>query len=199
MALAYQLTKTSLWLLAISVCSLGLTSARDAKPIDGAFIIKLNPEVGLNDGLSPRTVDQHELFHKRAAGIEYTVRHEFKNENAYLGLSVRVSDSMSSDAAKAQLETIPGVLSVTPVYEVHLIKPPGNVTEIPAFSKLSYPNPAPLNFPTGTGNLGATLEMSGVDKLHKLGIKGRGIKVGSQFIFTCGGHVSSMETQIDNY
>ena len=177
MALTNHLTMVSMRLLVV-LCCLSVTWAREAKPIEGAFIIKLNPEVGTSGGLSPRTIDQHELFHKRASDIEYTVRHEFKNEDAYLGLSLRVSGVFSSDAARAQLENIPGVLSVSPVYEVYLIKPPGNVTDAPAFSAMSFSNPAPLNFPTGTGNLDGALEMSGVDKLHKIGIKGRGVRVG---------------------
>ena len=165
-------------MLVIILFSLAVTSAREARPIEGAFVIKLYPEASSSGGLVARTIDQHELFQKRAAHLDYTIRQEFNNADAYLGLSVRMSGSMSSDAARSQLEATPGVPTVSPVYEVYLINPPGNTTDIPALSKISYPNPAPFSFPTGARNLGRALEMSRVDKLHALGIKGRGVKIG---------------------
>ena len=143
--------------------------------IDKTFIIKLAPG---NSGasLSERAVDQHEIFHKRTASLDYSVRHEFKNADVFLGLSIQVTGSGTNDEIQAQLQSIAGVVEVTPVYNFSVPTIPGNPP--PLDPSLSYPSPPPLKAVTGTGNLSSSLEMGGVDKLHQLGIKGKGIKIG---------------------
>lgn len=42
----------------------------------------------------------------------------------------------------------------------------------------SFASPPALATVSGTGNLASALQMGGVDKLHNLGIKGSGIKIG---------------------
>ncbi|KAI0887884.1 subtilisin-like protein [Annulohypoxylon maeteangense] len=97
------------------------------------------------------------------------------------GLSIRVSGDDDPEAISASLGEIPGVLSVSPVYEMFLSNPGiqenwstvGNPVR-------SYEDPPamPMVSPKPDGNLASTLEMAGVDKLHGLGIKGKGVKVG---------------------
>ena len=44
---------------------------------------------------------------------------------------------------------------------------------------LSFSDPGPMMpIPTSSANLASPLQMGGVDKLHQLGIKGKGIKIG---------------------
>ncbi|KAI2472861.1 subtilisin-like protein [Annulohypoxylon bovei var. microspora] len=106
---------------------------------------------------------------------------EYRSPGIYVGLSIRVSGDDDSEAVSANLSGIPGVLSVNPVYEMFLSDP--EVLEdwtISGDPLQSYEDPPamPLVLPKPDGNLASTLEMAGVDKLHQLGIKGKGVKVG---------------------
>ncbi|KAI6082955.1 subtilisin-like protein [Hypoxylon rubiginosum] len=107
--------------------------------------------------------------------------HEYRSPGAYVGLSIRVAGDGDPDTVLAQLEAVPGVLSVSPVYEMFLSDPniPDNSTGI-ANPFLSYADPPamPGVVPKPGESLTSTLEMAGVDKLHQLGIKGKGVKIG---------------------
>jgi subtilisin family serine protease len=152
--------------------------AAAGKAIPGAYMVKLTKEVSTGSGLLPRGIDQHELFHKRAEGLDYTVRHEFRDPDVYLGLSIHLAGVESLDEAKARLQSVPGVEAVHPVWEAHLPTPPSNTTVPVGHPYLSYPHPAPFFSLSGSGNLASALQMGGVDKLHALGIKGKGVKIG---------------------
>ncbi|OTA94907.1 hypothetical protein M434DRAFT_381946 [Hypoxylon sp. CO27-5] len=99
----------------------------------------------------------------------------------YVGLSIRVTGNGDHKDTQAQLSNIPGVVSVSPVYEMFLPDPgfPEDLVNIDN-PLLSYVEPSaiPAISPKPDGNLASTLEMAGVDKLHQLGIKGKGVKIG---------------------
>ncbi|KAI0101973.1 subtilisin-like protein [Hypoxylon sp. NC0597] len=113
--------------------------------------------------------------------FEYTVAHEYRSPGTYVGLSIRIAGNADYKDIPAQLSNIPGVVSVSPVYELFLPDPdiPEDLTNIDN-PLLSYVDPPamPAILPKPDGNLASTLEMAGVDKLHQLGIKGKGVKVG---------------------
>lgn len=150
-----------------------LVAVAEATLVDKTFIIALDPA----SSLLGRSLDPHTAFHKRAEHLQYTVRHEFKDADSYLGLSVKVRSSGFSDEIKAQLKAIPGVRSVAQVERISI--PIEFNTTVDPFQ--SFPNPPPFKQakqPVQSGNLGSALQMGGVDKLHKRGIKGKGIKIG---------------------
>ncbi|RFU36322.1 hypothetical protein B7463_g117, partial [Scytalidium lignicola] len=154
---------------------LGLISAAAtsvaAAAIDKTYIIQLSQETNT---LLGRSANQHELFHKRASTLAYTVRQKFTNPDLYLGLSIQVTSGGTDDEIRSQLLAIPGVTSVSPVHTVS--GPNMTIHDTTSFS----PNPPELSSPTAAkgANLAAALQMGGVDKLHNLGIKGKGIKIG---------------------
>lgn len=159
------------------------SGARDPILVDGAFIIELSDHAAVENGIDSYNLDRHAEFHKRAEVLpfEYTVAHEYRSPGAYVGLSIRVAGDGDPDTVLAQLEAVPGVLSVSPVYEMFLSDPniPDNSTGI-ANPFLSYADPPamPGVVPKPGESLTSTLEMAGVDKLHQLGIKGKGVKIG---------------------
>lgn len=167
----------------ILLCSL-LTSAVFASAtapavVNKAYIVTLTPRADSRITLQTRGVDHINAFHRRAIGLDYTVRYEYSTSDAYLGLSIGVSSEACDEDIIAQLEAITDVASVSRVYI-------GSVPTLPDVPKTSHPllsfaNPAALNVAAVaavTANLSATLAMGGIDKLHTLGIKGSGIKIG---------------------
>lgn len=157
-------------------------SARSPERVEGALIIELNDNASENS-INSRDTDQHAIFHRRAAELsfEYTVAHEYRSPGTYVGLSIRVTGNVDSDAIATQLRDVPGVISVSPVYEMFLSDPDAtesSMTLSNAFLSYSDPPEMPGVVPKPDGNLASALEMTGVDKLHRLGIKGKGVKVG---------------------
>ncbi|TVY62915.1 Minor extracellular protease vpr, partial [Lachnellula suecica] len=149
--------------------------ASTSTALEKAYIIKLAPEADYSNPLSRR--DAHiTTFHKRAASLEYNVRYEFKNPDVFLGLSIQATGNASDEELISQIEAISGVQSVSRVYSFGIPTLPNATASLEPM--LSYTNPPPLNAKTGTGNLASSLQMGGVDKLHNLGIKGKGIKIG---------------------
>ncbi|KAI1760233.1 subtilisin-like protein [Hypoxylon sp. FL1150] len=160
-----------------------VSGASDPRLVDGAFIIELSDAAAVANGIDPDGLDRHAEFHKRAEVLpfKYAVAHEYRSPGAYVGLSIRISGSGDPDTVQAQLEDVPGVLSVSPVYEMFLSNPniPDNSTGIAnPFLSFADPPAMPDVVPKPGGNLASTLEMAGVDKLHQLGIKGKGVKIG---------------------
>ncbi|XXG96043.1 hypothetical protein Hte_002320 [Hypoxylon texense] len=160
-----------------------VSGTRDPRLVGGAFIVELSDNAATGNDVYPQGLDQHAAFQKRAEVLpfEYTVAHEYRSPGTYVGLSIRVVGGGDTDSVLAQLKDVPGVLSVSPVYEMFLSDPniPDNATSI-ANPFLSYADPPamPAAVPKPDGNLASTLEMAGVDKLHQLGIKGKGVKIG---------------------
>lgn len=124
-------------------------------------------------------MDHINAFHKRAVHLDYTVRYEFSTSEVYAGLSIGVSSDASDEDIVAQLEAIVGVVFVSRVYIASIPTLPDEPKTLHPL--LSFTNPPALNInaaATIAANLSATLQMGCVDKLHALGIKGSGIKIG---------------------
>lgn len=120
-----------------------------------------------------RVGDEHFQFHRRAGeSIEYSTRLEFKDPEVFLGLSIQVKDDNNASTIKQ----IPGVVGVWPVKNLPRPAPIGCITTgnmVGADNKTYHVTAragfgADVNYPH---------KMTGVDKLHALGIKGRGIKI----------------------
>lgn len=150
---------------------LGLLAVATAT-IDKTFIVELAPA----SGLSGRSLSPHKAFHKRAEALEYSVRHEFNSPDVYLGLSLAVTSAGTNEEVKAQLSAIPGVLSVSQVQRTYL--PVTNNVSADPFLSFSEPAPLQSTNSASSADLLSSLQMGGVDKLHDLGIKGKGIKIG---------------------
>ncbi|KAI1380231.1 peptidase S8/S53 domain-containing protein [Hypoxylon crocopeplum] len=154
-------------------------ATRSPELVHGAFIIELSDKAVGNE-IFLRGLDQHAEFHKRAAELpfEYRVVHEYRSSGTYVGLSIRITENGDPQDASAQLSKIPGVINVSPVYEMFLSNP--SIPDTFADPLLSYTEPPamPAVSPKPGESLSSTLEMAGVDKLHLLGIKGEGVKIG---------------------
>lgn len=156
------------------------------KVVPNAYILQLNNESHISSSnLSTRSLNAHEIFHKRAANVEYTVRREFQDPSIFFGLSVDLKQNLIEGKAKELLLSIPDVVSVWPVYLVYAPNlTPSNINA-KAFLKTVYSSIAPRegsNFSvpkiTGALEVNSPHLMSDIDKLHSLGIKGKGIKIG---------------------
>ncbi|RDL35480.1 uncharacterized protein BP5553_07411 [Venustampulla echinocandica] len=148
---------------------------QDPSILDRAYIVRLAPEAEYPDKLARRDDLHIAAFHKRASALDYTVRYEFKNPCVFLGISIQVTGTRTDEEIFSELQALAGADSVSRVGKVGLPIIPG--TPQPPLPFLSYADPPPLNVSTG-GRLDSTLEMGGVDKLHRLGIKGNGMKIG---------------------
>ncbi|KAI1439365.1 subtilisin-like protein [Annulohypoxylon stygium] len=153
-------------------------AARDPRLINRAYIVEL-----IQEGTDPGDYSRHAQFHEHAAALpfDYTIAFEYHSPGIYNGLSVRVSGDGDPGDTSTRLGEIPGVLSVNPVYEMFLSDP--GVPEDWSVSSdplrlYDDPPEMPMVSPKPDGKLSSTLEMAGVDKLHQLGIKGKGVKVG---------------------
>jgi Subtilase family len=159
----------------VAVASAAVLS-QNRSPYENAFIIQLSP--ASDSKTLARDARNHvAIFHKRAASIDYSIRHEFHNSDVFLGLSIQVNGNRTEEEVLQQLQDIEGVVSVSSVYPVRIPVQQGPTVNDPY---LSYPEPQSLNSvsSTNTANLGGALQMGGVDKLHRRGIKGKGIKIG---------------------
>lgn len=158
----------------IAAASGSLFNASEDAALRKAYIIQLSPQGKLE---TPKRSTEHlNQFHRRAASLDYSVRHEFLNPDIFLGLSIQLTGYLNEDEALAQLHDIPGVVSASSVYNVSLPVQPGvRTSDGSALSSFEAQPPLAVS---GNGNLASSLEMGGVDKLHQLGIKGKGIKVG---------------------
>lgn len=142
-----------------------------AVAVDKAYIIQLREETS---SLLGRSLSQHDLFHKRASSVEYTIRQQFTNSDIYLGLSISVTSPGTDEEIRSQLGAISGVIAVS---AVHTVSVP-NITVQAATTFV--PNPSGSTSPKAApgANLASALQMGGIDKLHNKGIKGAGIKIG---------------------
>lgn len=158
-----------------------LTGSNALTVPENTFIIKFT-----DDSTSRHTLPRsHESFHKRAtsSALNYTVRHTYDSPGTYVGLSIQVHEHPDSlKDIRSQLRSLPGVASVSPVYDITIPKDPRrtNWTLPEGYSNVhTTQNANKVKVTAGPeGNLGSTLQMAGVEKLHALGIKGKGIKIG---------------------
>ncbi|KAI9048878.1 hypothetical protein LZ554_006732 [Drepanopeziza brunnea f. sp. 'monogermtubi'] len=141
-----------------------------------AYIIQLKP----GSSLTKRDQDEHSQFHKRASTIDYSTRREFKTPDLFFGLSIQVND----DTNETTILEIPDVLKVWPLKIIP--RPP--ILELSEFPEILEPAsvvetavveiPGNLSAIAGPGaNTNSPHRQTEVDRLHALGIKGKGVKI----------------------
>lgn len=136
-------------------------------PIPNSYIVQLDD-----------TVDSFSDF-RSSARVSFEVRQEFTDSSVFYGLSITVP-SESSDVVQTLLESHPQVIKVWPNRKITL--PPGfrgsrgYGNETAARPGPGKPSPPPKI--TGNADVLSPLKMMDVDKLHALGVKGKGIKIG---------------------
>jgi len=178
-----------------SVFSQNLPSVnKTATVIPRAWIVQLDKGADIStSSLTNRGIDAHAAFHKRAKHIDYTIRTEFKDPSLFYGLSIKTSQNYTADEVKQLVLDIPDVLAIWPVEKISLPPLPGssshakwNGSEADSQAKalglaLSHGSSDPVKPKKITGKLetSSTLEMAQVDKLHAMGIKGKGVKLAS--------------------
>lgn len=144
-----------------------------AAPVERAFIVQLSASKRI------RGESHISHFHKRASLLDYSVRHEFTNLDVFSGLSIQVNGNLTNEEILLQLRDIPEVMTVSPVMKVGVPIQPGVSAQDPMESyqvgDLKRPAPTPGK---RHETLATSLQMRVIDKLHSLGIKGKGVKVG---------------------
>lgn len=146
--------------------------------IPGAYIVKL---ASVTEGLGRRELSAIHSFHKRASNIKYSVRHEFTDPSYFFGITVDVYGE-TNVTAKQKLMAIPNVLSVYPIWKLHR---PGQISQhmnetkhsAVLSSKGKRQNTLPTFQPDPQADVLSHLKLCDVDRLHDLGIKGKGMKI----------------------
>lgn len=152
------------------------------RTVPNVYIVKLSNATASTSSLSSRDDDAHSRFHKRA-DFAYKVRTEFTNRSLFYGLTIKMEEDLSLADAKAKILAVTDVVGVWPVHMLELPKPVTpitgnrNASTTKAFNRASSDVPAVPQF-SGDIDVASALKMSKVDKLHALGIKGKGIKIG---------------------
>jgi len=170
-----------LLLLLYHTVTLAQLSSAQSPIVPGAYILELTPTIDLSKHPFPVLNSHVEQFHNEATDIKYTVRYEFNNPDIFLGVSIQVTDTdMSDEEMRRLLSTIPRVINVAPVGIVETPQPAEEEDiEIPSTTRpLAFTDENKLSGPFTGGDLSSSLRMGGVDKLHELGVKGKGIKIG---------------------
>ena len=164
-------------LVAASVRASASNSTLSFDPLEqkqAGYIIELEPAA------AHLKRDSHTIFHRNAQGsANYSVRHEFTNSEYFYGLSV---DASEEDAAI--LADLPGVKNIWPNL-VHARPTPYRPTPVDSdgselsrrgdTAKISNVTVAHV---TGDSDINIALKLANVDKVHKLGFTGKGVKVG---------------------
>ncbi|KAF7554036.1 hypothetical protein G7046_g6931 [Stylonectria norvegica] len=166
--------------IALLVASVRAAASVPSSAIDvenephAGYIIELEPSADIAQR------DTHRIFHTSAEGAaNYSVRHEFTNTEYFYGLSV---DATKEDAAA--LSALPSVKNIWP-NKVHARPSHFRVSSMgkrSAKSATEIWNRAEADnitvaHVTGDSNIRSALKMTDVDKAHKLGITGKGVKV----------------------
>lgn len=152
------------------------------QPGQSSFIVELRKDASLHKR-------SHDEFHKRATdlNIDYTVQREFTEAGLFYGLSIKLTGNSTLDEVNSTLSSIPEVVAVYPnrrVAKPAPVQSQGNLTWTnlkidAALNQTWTPIDSGPELPriTGTMDTAGTLKMADVDKLHALGIKGKGVKI----------------------
>lgn len=155
---------------------------------EGAFIVQLKSDASLGKRFGDQA-SAHDRFHKRAAlGLDYTIRTEFTNPSLFYGVSIQLNQNKTEAEVKATLDAIPEVIAVYPIHKIARPGPAQGKGNLTVTSGKSSPYSSGAWAPTdnnpklpkikGNADVSSALKMGDVDKLHTLGIKGKGIKIG---------------------
>lgn len=148
-----------------------------------SFIVELRHDASLGKR-------SHDEFHKRAVNLnlDYQIQREFTNPSLFYGLSIKLNQNVTLSQVNETLKSIPEVVAV---YPNRLVSKPAPIqsegklevsTAIktnPAINQTWTPADSSSNLPHITGiDTASVLKMADVDKVHALGIKGKGMKIG---------------------
>jgi subtilisin family serine protease len=144
------------------------------------FIVELQPGSSIA-GRDESLTGAHSSFHKRAAEvIDYTVRVEFTNPAYFFGLSINVKPGENIELLKDLPEVknvwVNGYYERPTPFEIQAIPEAFSVNGTAQLRRRD--DTVPVTHVTGSSSVNSGLEMTGVDRLHALGIKGKGIKIG---------------------
>lgn len=150
--------------------SLSLVGAQ-ARSLPNTYIVQLS-DSSIIDSFLPST-----FLHN------YTIRHRLNSPGLFTGVSLSLANpgNASDGVLSTELSKLPGVVSV---FNVPSITPPRVTTVVASRADSTspyeeYSSPPPMIPVVGTSDshLSSALEMTGVDKLHALGIRGKGMKI----------------------
>lgn len=141
-----------------------------AKLVPTAYIVQLKAE----GPLTKRAADLHDDFHLRArgeAGLDYTIRETFSEDSLFVGLSLNLNGG--------DLQALKDLKNVAAVWPIHTIARPSAAIQRKSQSNDALLPRADDALPYIAGDLDVNRPhaMTGVDKAHAAGIKGKGIKI----------------------
>lgn len=168
--------------LLVSICyalsTFGLVTAADFNGKEDPFLTRRPPSyiIELNPGDSNSKT--HFDFHDGASRmIDYTLRHSFDDPEYFFGVSINVQNHDDVN----DLLRLPEVKNIYVNRNVERPAPfdtdPFN-TGSDKVARVQSKENETVSHITGTSDVNSALKMTGVDKLHKLGIKGKGIRIG---------------------
>ncbi|KAE9571224.1 Minor extracellular protease vpr [Colletotrichum fructicola] len=154
-------------------------------PPSHGFIIELKSTAASINGRAADgiEVDAHSAFHRRAEDVlDYSVRHEFKNPEYFYGLSINAKN----DTDITTLLALPQVKQVwpnryyerpAPVIHGRSSKAPNEYVPV-GVQPIHLRDVAQVATVNGTSDVLSSLKMTGADKVHGLGVTGKGVKIG---------------------
>ncbi|KAH7323819.1 peptidase S8/S53 domain-containing protein [Rhexocercosporidium sp. MPI-PUGE-AT-0058] len=141
------------------------------KVVAGAYIVQLETK----GSLARRAADLHNEFHliaRQDAGLDYSVRETFSEESVFVGLSLNIHEG--------DVQALKDLKNVAAVWPVKTVPAPS--AALPRDYKKRAANVAradsPLPYVTGELDVNRPHTMTGVDKVHAAGIRGKKIKIG---------------------
>lgn len=151
-------------------------STNKTQTLGSGYILQFHTE-----GLSKRDLeDVHSVFHKRAQdnGLSYTTRQTYNNHGTFVGISVDLKQGTIDD-----LKNLENVAQVWPVQKIGrplaAVQTGSGQSVAGVHSRGTKDTNASFTLPHITGNIrpNQPLTMAGVDKVHSLGFKGKGVKI----------------------
>jgi subtilisin family serine protease len=171
---AALLLQTVLGAVSVSLTTSNAGTSNISNPIiPKTYIVQLKTDPSL---LKRSAATAHAAFQQAAKDLKYSTRQIYNDETIFSGLSL----TLESDDDLPVLAAIDNVVGIWPVT---LVKRPSAVTkQIPHLKKIRRQFPGDATTPsiphiTGDIDVNRPHVMSGVDKLHAAGIKGKGIKI----------------------
>jgi hypothetical protein len=147
-----------------------------------SFIVELRHDASLGKR-------SHDEFHKRAVNLnlDYQIQREFTNPSLFYGLSIKIGQNVTLSQINNTLKSIPEVVAVypnrlvskpAPIKSEGKLEAPTAIKTNPAINQTWTPVDSSSNLPHITGvDTASVLKMADVDRVHALGIKGKGMKI----------------------
>jgi subtilisin family serine protease len=152
------------------------------KPGQSSFIVQLKNDASLGKR-------SHDEFHKRAVNLNlaYQVQREFTNADLFYGLAITLDQNSTFSEVNITLRAIPEVVAVYPNRRINKPAPIQSGASLTASTTskssrtinqtwIPVDNSTKLPYITGL-DTASVLKMADVDKVHALGIKGKGMKI----------------------